>query len=92
MTTPRCGRGAAAKIDGDGAPSIPRAIPKKQALPKRSRVEKLLDEVRHKPSPTCRDPRQLDLIEYAVDKQKRQGFARLDAAIAETLDKEDRRR
>jgi hypothetical protein len=54
---------------------------------KRSAVEKLLDEVRRKPSPTCRDRRQLDLVEFAINEQKRQAFARLDAAIAEEIDR-----
>ena len=46
--------------------------------PKRSRVEKLLDEVRRKPSPTCRDPRQLDLM----DAIRQRAFADLDREIA----------
>jgi hypothetical protein len=52
---------------------------------KRSAVEKLLDGVRRKPSPTCRDPKQLDLVEFVINEQKRRAFARLDAAIAEEL-------
>src|SRR5262245_37661258 len=36
-------------------------------------------------SPTIFDPRQIDLIESIADRNKREGFALLDAAIAEAL-------
>ena len=52
---------------------------------KLSKVEKLLEAVRRKSSPTCRDRRQLDLVEFALNEQKRQAFARLDASIAEEI-------
>ena len=47
----------------------------------KSRVEKLLDEVRRKPSPFCDDPRQLDL-EGAVTQR---AFANLDLEIERVL-------
>jgi hypothetical protein len=53
----------------------------------RSRAEKLLDEVRRKPSPRSRDPRQLDLIDHLTREDRRRAFARLDEAISEALDK-----
>ena len=58
--------------------------------PKRSQAQKVLDEVRRKPSPTCRDARQLDLIEHIFDTRKREAFTALDEAIAVTLKKEGR--
>jgi hypothetical protein len=48
---------------------------------KLSRVEALLREVRRKPSPTCRDSRQLDLI----DTIKSRAFADLDVSIKQAM-------
>jgi hypothetical protein len=49
----------------------------------KSKVELLLEKVRRKPSPTCRDGRQLDMDTYL----KRRAFADLDEVIAQTLRK-----
>jgi hypothetical protein len=54
---------------------------------KRTAAEKLLDAARRSPSPKVSDPRQLDLIDYVVDRRKRDAFAVLDAAIDEALGK-----
>jgi hypothetical protein len=48
---------------------------------KLSRIEALLQKVRRKPSPTCRDPRQLDLVEFV----KSRAFAELDASIEQAM-------
>lgn len=55
--------------------------PKRKPTP----VEKLLAAVRRNPSPKSRDPRQLDLMTFVADHQKRDAFARLDETIRETL-------
>jgi hypothetical protein len=56
--------------------------------PKLTRVEKLLEAARKRPSPTCPDRRQLDLIEYVSTREKLQAFACLDEAISEVLESE----
>jgi hypothetical protein len=48
--------------------------------PKRTRRKKLR-EWSHK----VNDPRQLDLIDYVEQRERREGFARLELAIAEAL-------
>ncbi len=49
--------------------------------PKRTRAEALLETHRKKPSPTCHDPRQLDLTDFI----SRQAFANLDREIERVL-------
>jgi hypothetical protein len=44
---------------------------------KLTRIEKILKAAREKPSPTCNEPKQVDLFDY----DKQQGFAKLDEAI-----------
>jgi hypothetical protein len=46
--------------------------------PKLTRAEKVLKHARENPSPKSKDPKQLDFLDHA----KREGFAKLDAAIA----------
>lgn len=47
--------------------------------PKRNR------KVKREPSPTCFDPRQLDLIEFIEGKAKREAFANLDREMERKL-------
>lgn len=74
-------------VSNDVDPSLDTAPRPKVQAPKLSRVEKLLDAARKNPSRTCRDPKQLDLIEFAAAAVKRQAFAVLDEVISETLAK-----
>jgi hypothetical protein len=55
---------------------------KRKKKPKRTAVEKLLDEVRRKPSPTVNDPRQIHLEDAA----RQRAFANLDREIGLILD------
>lgn len=46
-----------------------------------ARLKQFWKKIREKPSPTCRDPKQLDL----VDQVRRKGFEALDRAIEKKM-------
>ena len=62
-----------------------KARAKSAARRKMTRGERILDDARNNPSPTCRDRRQLDLL----DAIKQRAFAALDQSIKEVLAQAD---
>jgi hypothetical protein len=59
-----------------------KARAKAAARSKMSKTERLLDDARNHPSPTCHDRRQLNLLDYI----RQQAFAKLDREIGKALD------
>jgi hypothetical protein len=55
---------------------------------RKTHLEKLLAKHRKDPSPRSKDPRQLDLEQYALGKVSRAAFANLDEAIAQALEED----